>query len=243
MAKKKKGSLKLTDSVLITSTDLTTDVTGVLATANGGTGTGAPNTGDLLHGTAGNVWSRLAIGSAQQELRVNSGGTDTEWWSNSILTRLTADNSAIAAAAPTTVVAVAGLQQAANINDEWDIEWILHIANSVATDVFAFNVSSSAGTFTGRYTVTGANGVPGTGAGVVKFLQQPCGTITVASANAPGNTGTIGLITTVIIRAQGKLTVAAGSIQVLLRAGTSAAASSGTATVKLQSQMIARRIA
>lgn len=160
-----------------------------------------------------------------------------------ITARLTADNAPIAAAVPTSVVAVAGLQQAVAVNEEWDIEWILEIANSIAADVFVFNILTSAGTLGGRYSVLGANGVPTTGAGVVKFWQMPAGTITVASANAPGATGTIGLVVTAMIRARVKLTVAGGTISVGVRAGTNAAASSGTATVKAASQMIANRIA
>lgn len=160
-----------------------------------------------------------------------------------ITARLTADNGAIAAAVPTSVVAVTGLQQAVAINEEWDIEWILELANSVAADVFVFNILTSAGTLGGRYSVLGANGVPTTGAAVPKFWQMPAGTITVANANAPGATGTIGLVTTVIIRARVKLTVAGGTVSVGVRAGTNAAASSGTATVKAASQMIANRIA
>lgn len=160
-----------------------------------------------------------------------------------VTVRLTADNAAIAAAVPTTALQVANLTQAANINEEWDLEWIIEIANSVATDVFVFNVTSTAGTLTGRYTVMGTNGVPNTGAGVEKRWSMPAGTITVANANAPGATGTIGLVVTVTIRARVKLTVANGTIQLLLRAGTNAAASSGTATVKAQSQLIATRIA
>ena len=44
MAKKKLGSTKLTDSVLITSVDLTTDITGNLPVGNLGSGTGASGT-------------------------------------------------------------------------------------------------------------------------------------------------------------------------------------------------------
>lgn len=160
-----------------------------------------------------------------------------------ITARLTADNAAIAAAVPTSVVAVTGLQQAIAVNEEWDIEWILELANSIAADVFVFNILTSAGTLGGRYSVLGASGVPTTGAAVPKFWQMPAGTITVANANAPGATGTIGLVTTVIIRARVKLTVAGGTVSVGVRAGTNAAASSGTATVKATSQMIANRIA
>jgi hypothetical protein len=160
-----------------------------------------------------------------------------------ITTRLTADNAAIPAATPTSVVAVAGLTQLVGLNEEWDIEWILELANSIAADVFVFNILTSGGTLGGRYTVLGANGVPNAGAAVMKFWQMPAGTITVANANAPGATGTIGLVTTVMIRARVKLTVAGGTISVGVRAGTNAAVSSGTATVKAASQLIANRIA
>lgn len=156
--------------------------------------------------------------------------------------RLTADNTAIAAGTPTTGVAVANLQFPIFIGEEWDIEWSLYVANSVATDVFVINVVPTAGTFTGRVTLEGQTGVPTAGAGVVKILEGPAGTITTATANAPGATGTIGLVTRLLVRAQGKQTVANGTMTVQLRAGTNAAVSSGTATVKLQSQMIARRV-
>ncbi len=186
--------------------------------------------------------ARLLDGTNGFYLQGKGSGVDPAYVSF-ITARLTADNTAIAAAVPTTVVTVANLVQAANANEEWDIEWILHIANSVAADVFVFNVTSSAGTLTGRYTVTGTNGVPDTGAGVEKRWSMAAGTITTATANAPGATGTIGKIVTVTIRAHVKLTVAGGNIQVGCRAGTNAAASSGTATVKTQSQMCATRIA
>lgn len=187
------------------------------------------------------IAARLLDGTNGFPLTGKGTGVDPAY-SSLVTVRLTADNAAIAAAAPTTALQVALLTQAANVGEEWDIEWIIDIANSVAADVFVFNVTSTAGTLTGRYTVEGTTGVPGTGAGVYKLLQQPAGTITVASANAPGATGTIGLVLTVTIRARVKLTVSNGTIQLLLRAGTNAAASSGTAVVKAQSQMIATRI-
>lgn len=187
------------------------------------------------------VAARLLDGTNGFVLTGKGAGVDPAYGSL-VTARLTADNAPIAAAVPTTVVTVAGLVQAALINEEWDIEWLLDIANSIAADVFVFNVTSSAGTLTGRYVVTGVNGVPGTGAGVAKVLQQPAGTITVASVNAPGNTGTIGLVTTVSVRFRGKLTVANANIQLGIRAGTSGALTSGTATVKIQSQMSATKI-
>lgn len=193
--------------------------------------------------TSGRFIAGRMLAGAPGLVLMGAGAAADPAYTSRVAVRLTVDNAAIAAAVPTTALQVANLIQAALINDEWDIEWILEIANSIAADVFVFNVTSTAGTLTGRYTVEGTSGVPNTGAGVPKLWSMPAGTITVANANAPGATGTIGLVLTVIIRARVKLTVANATIQLLLRAGTNAAASSGTATVKAQSQMIARKVA
>jgi hypothetical protein len=157
-----------------------------------------------------------------------------------VTTRLTADNAAIAAG--TTPAQVVNLTQAVNTNEEWDIEWILDVVFSVATDVLIINVNSTAGTITGQYTIEGANGAPNTGAATVKRASLACNTAIAASANCPGNTGSTTLKATVTIRARFKQTVANGTAQVLVRAVTSAGLTSGTATVKTQSQMIATRI-
>lgn len=198
---------------------------------------------DTAKVTTGRFTAPRMLDGANGLVFMGKGAGADPAYTSRVAVRLTADNAAIAAAAPTTALQVANLIQAAVVGDEWDIEWILDIANSVAADVFVFNVTSTAGTLTGRFTVEGTNGVPNLGAGVVKFWSTPAGTLTIANANAPGATGTIGLVLTVVVRARVKLTVAPGNIQLLLRAGTNAAAASGTATVKAQSQMIARKVA
>ena len=66
MAKKKLGSTKLTDDVLVTSVSLSADVTGTLAVTNGGTGQAAYTDGQLLIGntsTGGLSKSTLTAGS------------------------------------------------------------------------------------------------------------------------------------------------------------------------------------
>lgn len=188
------------------------------------------------------IGARMLDGGLGLDLRGNGAGVDPTYQSR-VSVRLTADNAAIVAAVPTTALQVANLTVAALINDEWDLEWVLDIANSIAADVFVFNVTSTVGTLTGRYTVEGTTGVPNTGAGTLKLWSMPAGTLTLATANAPGATGTIGLVLTVVVRARVKLTVANATIQLLLRAGTNAALSSGTAVVKAQSQLIARKVA
>lgn len=66
MAKKKLGSTKLTDDVLVTSVSLTTDVTGTLPVTNGGTGQTSYTDGQLLIGntsTGGLTKATLTQGS------------------------------------------------------------------------------------------------------------------------------------------------------------------------------------
>jgi len=56
----------------------TWNATAVDAT-HGGTGATTVTQGNLLYGSAANVWSKLALGSALQVLRVNAGATQVEW--------------------------------------------------------------------------------------------------------------------------------------------------------------------
>jgi hypothetical protein len=156
--------------------------------------------------------------------------------------RITSDASAIAAGTTPTAITTS-LQQAVATDEEWDIEWIIDYTTSVATDVIIVNVNSSAGTMTGTYSVEGATGVPDTGAATTKQIVLNTGTALAASANCPGNLGSTTKKGRLIVRATFKQTTAGGNAQLLLRAVTSAGASSGTLTVKTQSQMIATRIA
>ncbi|MEK7503894.1 MAG: hypothetical protein AAB550_00095, partial [Patescibacteria group bacterium] len=80
------GSVSLGDSVTLTSTlgtsvDLTSEVTGVLPIANGGTNQSTYTTGDILYSSATNTLSKLAIGSTDQMMVVSSGGVPS-WTSN-----------------------------------------------------------------------------------------------------------------------------------------------------------------
>jgi len=60
-------------------TGTTLELTGVVASANGGTGTGTIAVGDMLYGSATDTWSKLALGSAYKSLVVNASGTQLEW--------------------------------------------------------------------------------------------------------------------------------------------------------------------
>jgi hypothetical protein len=67
------GALKVTNSMLAGSIDLTTKVTGVLPVANGGTGLSSVATGDLLYASATNTWSKLAAGTNGYVLTLTGG--------------------------------------------------------------------------------------------------------------------------------------------------------------------------
>lgn len=154
--------------------------------------------------------------------------------------RLAADATAIAAG--TTPTAVATLQQAVKNGEAWDLEWLLDVTFSVTTDVLIVNVNATAGTATGTYSIEGCNGVPDTGAGTDKHITLNVATALAASASCPGNPGSTTKKCRVIVRATSVQSSADGTLQVLIRAVTSAGASSGTVTVKAGSQMIANRI-
>lgn len=156
------------------------------------------------------------------------------------LTRLTSDNSPISAG--TTPSSVSVLNKTVDVGSEWDFEWRIAYTLSVATDVVIVNVSAGAGTCTGVYEVVGVNGAPDTGAGTSKRIVNDIGTALAASTNCPGNPGSTTLKGVLVVRTSFKQTVAAGSVNLGLRAVSSGGASSGTLTVKTQSQLIYRSI-
>ena len=54
-------------------------LTGIVSSVHGGTGTGSVTTGDLLYGSATDVWNKLPLGAAYKSLVVNASGTQIEW--------------------------------------------------------------------------------------------------------------------------------------------------------------------
>lgn len=79
MARRKKGSVKETDTLIITNVDLATaDVTGVLPVANGGTGSGSYTDGQLLIGnTSGNTLTKATLTAGSNITITNGGGSIT----------------------------------------------------------------------------------------------------------------------------------------------------------------------
>jgi len=62
-----------------TGLPLTTGVTGTLPVANGGTNISSYTAGDILYATGSTTLSKLAKGTADQVLTMNSGATAPEW--------------------------------------------------------------------------------------------------------------------------------------------------------------------
>lgn len=191
---------------------------------------------------AGSVTGALAVGNIPNlpASKITSGTFPTGLIDGDTA-RLTADLSAIAAG--TTVTNVGTLNKNVVVNDEFDIEWWIYYTTSVTTDVLIISVAPSAGTCTGSFFVLGANGAPDTGAAVGKQITADIGAVIAASANSPGNLGSTTKKGCLVVRAQFKQTVANGTINLRLRAVTNAGASSGTVTVKTQSQMTSKRLA
>jgi len=79
MARKFGGTVKKTDTVLVTSVDLASaDVTGVLPVANGGTGSGSYTNGQLLIGnTSGNTLTKATLTAGSGISITNGGGSIT----------------------------------------------------------------------------------------------------------------------------------------------------------------------
>jgi hypothetical protein len=72
----------------------TLNLTNPLGTIYGGTGLTSYTTGDLLYSSASNTLAKLAIGTANYILTVNSGGTNVQWSAPSSISVSTATNLA-----------------------------------------------------------------------------------------------------------------------------------------------------
>ena len=77
-----------------TLTAKTLNLTNALGTIYGGTGLTSYTTGDLLYSSASNTLAKLAIGTANYILTVNSGGTNVQWSAPSSISVSTATNLA-----------------------------------------------------------------------------------------------------------------------------------------------------
>lgn len=69
---------------LLEAASITVGWNGTLGVARGGTNISSYTVGDILRATASTTLTKLALGTANQLLRVNAGGTDIEWYTAAI---------------------------------------------------------------------------------------------------------------------------------------------------------------
>lgn len=139
MAKKALGNTKLTDQVLNTSADLSTEVTGTLGVANGGTGQTVYTDGQLLIGnTTGNTLTKSTLTAGSNITITNGSGAITiaatggsDPWT---VIKLTSDYTTTSATLATVNDGTNFLRHRPNANDVTEYEAMLIIQTSVATN-------------------------------------------------------------------------------------------------------------
>jgi hypothetical protein len=182
MSIKKLGSAKLTDSVLVTSVNLATEVTGVLPVASGGTGTGTYTDGQLLIGTtSGNTLTKATLTAGTGITITNGSGS------------ITIESSASGGAGYTYIVKSASqdvtaagvtndteLNFAITANNRYLVVMDLVVAGNNTDGDYALDFQVSAGTMKGVGTVQGTDGTPSA-------------TNTAITANGAANTNTVAI--------------------------------------------------
>ena len=120
-----------------TSLPLTTGISGVLPTANGGTNISTYTTGDILYSSASNTLAKLGIGSTGQVLAVSAAGI-VEWTSPT-----TGDLESVANATNGGIDVTNGTGPDATL--AMDINNLAEVAVDVAADFIAFSDEGTAG--------------------------------------------------------------------------------------------------
>lgn len=96
---------------------LGSEVSGILTSSNGGTGQAGYTVGDMLYYATGSSLSKLGIGTANQLMRTNAGGTAPEWFTPSYITgnqtiTLSGDVSGSGATSITTTIGTGAVNSA-----------------------------------------------------------------------------------------------------------------------------------
>ena len=73
--------MNLISSLISRKGDIRAAITGTLPTASGGTGLTGYTAGDIVYASALNTLGKLAKGTADQFLQMNTGATAPEWTS------------------------------------------------------------------------------------------------------------------------------------------------------------------
>jgi hypothetical protein len=116
-----------TNTVLLTRLNLTN----ALGAIYGGTGLSTYTTGDLLYSSASNTLAKLAIGTANYILTVNSGGTNVQWSAPSSISVSTATNTS-----------------ATDINPRHQLLPLLLVGVAIITAVLLLTIQTSSRCFT-----------------------------------------------------------------------------------------------
>lgn len=230
MATKKGGSVKGSDSVLLTAANLTggAEVTGVLPHTNGGLGTAAGATGDLFYRDTSTTVAARGAGVAGQRLGI-SGGLPV--WENEAGAALASDNTAIAS---TSLSAVANLQPSLLANSVYVVEWDLDLTIATTTETFGVSVAGPSGA-TGNYDVVTTSGAPNTGAATVKMAGNALGSAVVSGQF--GASGSATALVPVRVRATIRTGATAGAAVLSLNGSTT-----GNIVVKANSSVVAVKI-
>jgi hypothetical protein len=142
----------------------TLNLTNALGAIYGGTGLTSYTTGDLLYSSASNTLAKLAIGTANYILTVNSGGTNVQWSAPSSISVSTATNLAggaagsvpyQSAAATTTFLAI-GAADRVMTSSGTAPQWVTALTG--LTGVSSSSITNTSLT-SGRVVYSGASGV------------------------------------------------------------------------------------
>ena len=238
------GFLKATAGAISTSLiNLTTDVTGTLPVANGGTGWGSVASGSLLYGNGSSALATTSAGVAGQVLALLNG--IPTWTSTTTFTGGTGISTAYSNGQVTvTNTGVTSLAQTYGTNQTGAVS----LATSSASFnglTFGQNITNTGSTFTFTPTVSGTLGVAGGGTGANSFTTSQLlygagsGALqSVATSSVSNGTG-ISISGNAALVGSGGITITNTGVTSI--AGTAneinASASSGAVTISLPSQL------
>jgi hypothetical protein len=181
-----------TNTVLLTKLNLTN----ALGAIYGGTGLSTYTTGDLLYSSASNTLAKLAIGTANYILTVNSGGTNVQWSAPSSISVSTATNLAggvagsvpyQSAAATTTFLGI-GAADRVMTSSGTAPQWVTALTG--LTGVSSSSITNTSLT-SGRVVYSGTGGLQTNSAN----LTFDGTTLTTAGLSNSGTSGLVKLVT------------------------------------------------
>lgn len=174
----------------------TLNLTNALGAIYGGTGQSTYTTGDLLYSSASNTLAKLAIGTANYILTVNSGGTNVQWSAPSSISVSTATNLAggVAGSVPyqsgasTTTFLGIGAADRVMTSSGTAPQWVTALTG--LTGVSSSSITNT-GLTSGRVVYSGTGGLQTNSAN----LTFDGTTLTTAGLSNSGTSGLVKLVT------------------------------------------------